>query len=134
MRVIHRPHADPCVVLEDDAPLRLLYSRHMSEVHAELLKVLAMKALWRDRVIAESDRTFEVGGYTYFPREAVRMDLLHAVPKTESDLACPHVVQFYDVAVDGARSERAAWSYEAPLASMRQVDHWIGFWRDVAIE
>jgi uncharacterized protein (DUF427 family) len=93
-----------------------------------------MKALWRGRVIAESDRTLEVAGYTYFPRETVRMDLLHAVPKTESDLACPHAVQFFDVVSDVGRSERAAWSYEAPLASRRQIDHWIGFWRDVAIE
>jgi len=93
-----------------------------------------MKAIWRDRVIAESDRTLEVGGYRYFPREAVRMDLLRQAPKTESDLECPHGVQFYDVAVDAARGERAAWSYEAPRASMKQVDHWIGFWDDVRIE
>ena len=93
-----------------------------------------MKAIWRDRVIAESDRTLEVDGYEYFPREAVRMDLLRVAPKTEGDLACPHGVQFYDVADGAARSERAAWSYEAPRASMKQVDHWIGFWDDVRIE
>jgi len=93
-----------------------------------------MKAVWRGRVIAESDRTLEVGGYTYFPRSTVRMDLLHAVRKTEGDLACPHGVQFYDVESDAQRSERAAWSYEAPRPSMQRVDHWIGFWNDVAIE
>ena len=93
-----------------------------------------MKAIWRGQVIAESEGTLEVGGYRYFPREAVRMDLLRAVPKTESDLACAPGVQFYDVAKDAARSERAAWSYEAPRASMRQVDHWIGFWHDVEFE
>ena len=62
------------------------------------------------------------------------MDLLRATPKTEDDLDCPHGVQFYDVAEGAARSERAAWSYEAPRASMKQVDHWIGFWEDVEIE
>lgn len=92
-----------------------------------------MQAIWRGQVIAASDRTVEVGGYRYFPRETVRMDLLRAVPKTESDLACPHGVQFYDVVGDAARSDRAAWSYEAPRASMKQVDHWIGFWEDVEI-
>lgn len=92
-----------------------------------------MQAIWRGQVIAASDRTVEVGGYRYFPRETVRMDLLQAVPKTESDLACPHGVQFYDVVGDAARSDRAAWSYEAPRASMKQVDHWIGFWEDVEI-
>jgi uncharacterized protein (DUF427 family) len=96
--------------------------------------MVAMKAIWRGRVIAESDRTLDVGGYTYFPREAVHMDLLHAVPKSESDLKCPHGVQFYDVARDSARSARAAWSYEAPRPAMSQVDHWIGFWEDVEIK
>ncbi len=93
-----------------------------------------MKAIWRGQVIAESDQTLEVDGYQYFPRETVRMDLLRAAPKTQSDLACPHGVQFYDIAEDAVRSERAAWSYEAPRASMKQVDHWIGFWEDVEIE
>ncbi len=93
-----------------------------------------MKAIWRGQVIAESDRTVEVDGYQYFPREAVRMDLLRLAPKTQSDLACPHGVQFYDLAEDAARSERAAWSYEAPRTSMKQVDRWIGFWEDVEIE
>lgn len=84
-------------------------------------------------MIAESDQTREVFGYHYFPRAEVRMDLLASTPKTASDLECPHGVQFYDVAGDGARSERAAWSYEAPKASMAQIDHWIGFWNDVEV-
>ncbi len=93
-----------------------------------------MKAKWRGQVIAESDRTQEVGGYRYFPRETVRMDLLKMAAKTASDLECPHGVQFYDVAEGAARSARAAWSYEAPRAAMKQVDHWIGFWEDVELE
>ena len=48
-----------------------------------------MKAIWRGQVIAESDRTLEVGGYRYFPREAVRMDLLLVAPKTQSDPGLP---------------------------------------------
>jgi uncharacterized protein (DUF427 family) len=42
-------------------------------------------------------------------------------------------VQFYDVAVGDASSRRAAWSYEAARASMKKVDHWIGFWEDVEL-
>ncbi|MBI3196699.1 MAG: DUF427 domain-containing protein, partial [Rhodospirillales bacterium] len=73
-----------------------------------------MKAIWHGKTLAESDGTLEVGGYRYFPRDTVRMDLLQAAPKTASDLECPHGVQFYDVVEDGVRSSRAAWSYEAP--------------------
>ena len=92
-----------------------------------------MKAVWRGVVLAESDRTLEVDGYRYFPRETVRMDLLQLAPKTPDDLVCPHGVQFYDVVRDGERSRRAAWSYEAPRASMKKVDQWMGFWEDVDI-
>jgi uncharacterized protein (DUF427 family) len=96
--------------------------------------MVTMKAIWHGQVIAESDRTREVGGYQYFPRETVRLDWLRPAPKTRGDLACPHGVQFYDLVGGGARGQRAAWSYEAPGRSMMQVDHWIGFWEDVEIE
>jgi uncharacterized protein (DUF427 family) len=96
--------------------------------------ISGMKAKWNGKVIAESDRTLDFGGYRYFPREAVRMELLEIAPKTASDRECPHGVQFYDVADGPARSERAAWSYEAPGPAMKQVDHWIGFWEDVSVE
>jgi len=86
-----------------------------------------MKATWHGRVIAASDRTLEVDGYIYFPRDTVRMEWLRQAPNTHRDLACPHRVQFYDIVEGAARSPRAAWSYEAPGASMKQVDHWIGF-------
>ncbi len=92
-----------------------------------------MQARWQGRAIAQSEQTQSVGGYLYFPRQAVEMDLLRVSPKTASDLECPHGVQFYDLVYGDARSERAAWSYEAPLAAMRPVADWIGFWKDVEV-
>ena len=92
-----------------------------------------MKATWHGQVLAQSDHTLEVAGYTYFPRGTVRMDLLRVTTKTPHDLECPHGVQFYDVVDGAASSPRAAWSYEAPRESMKKVDHWIGFWEDVEV-
>jgi uncharacterized protein (DUF427 family) len=93
-----------------------------------------MKALWRGQQIAQSDQTIEVGGYHYFPRAAVRMELLKLAPKTAGDRQCPHGVQFYDVSDGRAQSERAAWSYEKPQPTMHKVDHWVSFWEDVELE
>jgi uncharacterized protein (DUF427 family) len=93
-----------------------------------------MQAIWQGIVIADSAKTVEKQGYVYFPRDAVRMDLLAKAPKIASDHKCPHGVQFYDLAHAGAASPRAAWSYEAPQEAMRPVDHWIGFWSDVALK
>jgi uncharacterized protein (DUF427 family) len=87
----------------------------------------------KDHVIAESNDIVESGGYDYFPRTAVRMEWLEKAPKTDSDRACPHGVQFYDVVIDGVRHARAAWSYEAPRPAMQQVSGRFGFWQDVEV-
>ena len=92
-----------------------------------------MKATLKDRVIAESHDIVEEGGYHYFPVAVVRMEWLNKAPKTASDHACPHGVQFYDVVIDGNRHERAAWIYEAPRPSMRHVANRVSFWDDVEV-
>ena len=90
-------------------------------------------ATWHGKVIASSDKTIEVGGYRYFPRDSVKMALLKSTPKTPSDLECPHGVQFYDVVEGGSKSPRAAWSYEAPRPEMSAVGGRFGFWQDVEV-
>jgi uncharacterized protein (DUF427 family) len=92
-----------------------------------------MKAVLEEHVIAESQDIVETGGYHYFPRTAVQMEWLQKSPKTASDHACPHGVQFYDVVIEGVRHDRAAWSYEAPLAGMKSVAGRIGFWNEVQV-
>ena len=92
-----------------------------------------MKAVVDGHVVAESSDIVEVGGYQYFPQDAVRMEWLKKTPRTESDLECPHGVQFYDVEIDGKRHERAAWNYEAPQPRMKEVTGRFGFWEDVKV-
>jgi uncharacterized protein (DUF427 family) len=92
-----------------------------------------MKATLAGRVLAESDDVVECGGYEYFPRAAVHMELLEAAEKTESDRACPHGVRFYDARIDGVRYPRVAWSYEAPREPLRHVAQRFGFWQDVEL-
>jgi uncharacterized protein (DUF427 family) len=92
-----------------------------------------MKAVLKERVIADSEDTVEEGGYHYFPNQHVRIELLEKANKTASDHACPHGVQFYDVVIDGNRHERAAWRYEAPRPSMKHVADHFGFWDEVEV-
>ena len=88
-----------------------------------------MKAMVDGRVVAASDDIVECDGYHYFPAATVQSAWLEKAPKTADDRACPHGVQFYDVVVDGSRYARAAWSYEAPRASMQHVAGRFGFCR-----
>lgn len=92
-----------------------------------------MKAVLDGQEIAVSDDIVEAGGYAYFPPDAVRLDQLEKAAKTDSDRACPHGVQFYDVVVDGKRHQRNAWSYESPKPSMASVGGRFGFWEDVQV-
>ncbi|HVY15833.1 MAG TPA: DUF427 domain-containing protein [Rhodopila sp.] len=92
-----------------------------------------MQATLNGHVIADSGDIVETGGYAYFPASATRLDWLQKTEKTESDLACPHGVQFYDVVLDGQRYARAAWSYERPQPKMEAVGGRFGFWKDVTV-
>jgi len=92
-----------------------------------------MKATIEGHVLADSDDIVETGGYQYFPPGAVRTEWLEKAAKTDSDRACPHGVQFYDVVIDGVRHPRAAWSYEAPRPAMQAVGGRFGFWEDVRV-
>ena len=92
-----------------------------------------MKASVDGHIVAQSDDIVANHGYQYFPQAAVRMDWLEKTEKTESDHACPHGVQFYDVVVHGKRHKRAGWSYEKPRPEMAQVGGRFGFWEDVQV-
>ncbi len=92
-----------------------------------------MQARLNGIIVAASDDIVESGGYAYFPRSAVRMEWLEKAEKTDSDHACPHGVQFYDLVLNGNRHPRTAWSYEAPQPKMAQVGGRFGFWEDVEV-
>lgn len=92
-----------------------------------------MKATLNGRLIAESDDIVENGGYAYFPSSAVRLEWLVKGPQTDSDRACPHGVQFYDIVIDGVRHPRAAWVYEAPRPDKAQIAGRFSFWEVVEV-
>ena len=93
-----------------------------------------MKAMWNGEVIAESDKTLEVGGYLYFPRDIRAHGTLHTRPRRRAISNVRTACSSTTSSRDGTRSARAAWSYEAPQEKMKPVDHWIGFWEDVKVE
>ena len=92
-----------------------------------------MQATLNGHVIAQSGDIVDNGGYAYFPPGATKLEWLEKAPKTASDNACPHGVQFYDAVVDGERYPRVAWSYERPQPSMQAVGGRFGFWKDVKV-
>ncbi len=91
-----------------------------------------MKAVWNGQTLAESDDVIEHAGYTYFPRESVKMDVLSIAEREGSDLSCPNGVQFYNIDIEGEHGERQAWAYEKPRSSF-PVPQMFAFWKDVEL-
>lgn len=91
-----------------------------------------MKAVWRDTVIAESDRTVVVEGNHYFPGESVRRDHLRE-SATHTTCHWKGEASYYDVVVGAEVNPDAAWYYPDPKEAARQIQGYVAFWKGVKI-
>jgi uncharacterized protein (DUF427 family) len=91
-----------------------------------------MKAIWKDKVIAESDNTIVVEGNHYFPHESVRREYLL---KSETQTVCPWkgTASYYSITVDGYENKDAAWYYPSPKEKALQIKDYVAFWRGVKV-
>jgi uncharacterized protein (DUF427 family) len=94
---------------------------------------MAMRAVWKGQVLAESDKTVVVEGNHYFPPEAVRREFF---APSESHTTCPWkgLASYYTVSVDGASNSDAAWYYPEPKPEAAQIRDYVAFWRGVTVE
>ena len=90
------------------------------------------KAIWNGTVIAESDATEVVEGNHYFPPDAVREGFFRA---SEATTVCgwKGTANYYDVVVDGAVNEQAAWYYADPKPDAANIKGYVAFWKGVEV-
>lgn len=93
---------------------------------------MTVRAVWNDKVLAESDDTVMVEGNHYFPREALRSE--HFQPAAVTSV-CPWkgTASYFDVVVDGNRNAGAAWYYPEPKDAAAQIKDRVAFWRGVQV-
>jgi len=91
-----------------------------------------MKAIWNERVIAESDDTVIVEGNHYFPVDALRREFF--APSDRKSM-CPWKgeASYYDVVVEDRRNEGAAWYYPDPKPAAANITGRVAFWRGVEV-
>ena len=92
-----------------------------------------MKALWKNAVLAESDKTVVVEGNHYFPPEAVHRQYLKP---SDTHTTCPWKGQasYYHIEVDGDVNEDAAWYYPGPKDAAQNIKDHVAFWKGVAVK
>jgi uncharacterized protein (DUF427 family) len=91
-----------------------------------------MKAIWKDKVIAESDRTVVVEGNHYFPKEAVKAEFLQDSP-THSTCPWKGVASYYSLRVDGEINQDAAWYYPQTKEAAKNIEGYVAFWKGVKV-
>jgi uncharacterized protein (DUF427 family) len=90
------------------------------------------RAIWKGAVLAESDDTVVVEGNHYFPMESLVRD--HIRPSDHHSFCLwKGTASYYDVAVDGAVNENAAWYYPEPKRKAAKVRDRVAFWHGVEV-
>ena len=89
-------------------------------------------ATWNGTVIAESDDIVVVEGNAYFPREAVRDEVLRP---SATHTVCPWkgTASNYSLEVDGQTNADAAWFYPEPKDAAKEITGRVAFWRGVTV-
>lgn len=90
------------------------------------------KAIWNGAVIAESDQTQVVDGYTYFPAASVDRAYLRD-SATRTSCAWKGTASYHDVVVGDQVNPGAAWFYPTPKDAARHIAGWIGFWKGIEV-
>jgi uncharacterized protein (DUF427 family) len=92
-----------------------------------------VKAIWHGKAIAESDDTVVVEGNHYFPADSINREY---VRESDRHTHCPWKgeASYYDIAVEGAVNEGAAWYYPMPKEAADSIKDRVAFWKGVMVK
>ena len=91
------------------------------------------KAIWKGKVLAESDVVEEVEGNKYFPPDSVNKEYFEE-SNTQTECPWKGTAQYYHIKVDGEVNVDAAWYYPSPKEAAGNIKGHVAFWRGVEIE
>jgi uncharacterized protein (DUF427 family) len=92
----------------------------------------AMKALWNNQVLAESNETIVVENNHYFPKNSINAEFFK---DSATHSTCPWKGQasYYTIEVDGEQNKDAAWYYAQPKDAAAQIKDYVAFWKGVKV-
>ena len=84
------------------------------------------KAVWNNKVLAESDDIEKVEGNIYFPPSSVKKENLE---ESDTPHTCPWKgkAKYYHVVVEGEKNEDAAWEYPEPKEAAENIKGFVAF-------
>ena len=92
-----------------------------------------MKAIWNNKVIAESNHTVVIENNHYFPHDSIHKNYFK-----QSDLQSVRpwkgTASYYTLEVDGKQNRDAAWFYPEVSELAKGIKNHVAFWRGIQIE
>ncbi len=91
-----------------------------------------MKAIWNDKILAESDDTIVIEGNHYFPEDSINKEYF---VNSDTHTVChwKGVASYYTLNVDGQQNPDAAWYYPETRELAKHIEGYIAFWHGVEI-
>lgn len=91
-----------------------------------------MKAIYNDKIIAESDDTVLLENNHYFPIESIQNSYFS---ESNTNTRCPWkgTASYYTITVDGKENTDAAWYYPNPSEKASVIANRIAFWKGIQI-
>jgi len=91
-----------------------------------------MKAIWKNKVLAQSEDTVVIENNHYFPSLSLEMKyFVHS--DTRSHCPWKGEASYYSIMVDGEENKDAAWYYPAPKEAAKKIKAHVAFWRGVEV-
>lgn len=92
-----------------------------------------MKAIWNDKVIAESESTVVIENNHYFPHESINKEYFKS---SDTKSLCPWkgTASYYTLEVDGKKNPDAAWYYPEVSELAKGIKNHVAFWKGVEVK
>ncbi|RMF65267.1 MAG: DUF427 domain-containing protein [Calditrichaeota bacterium] len=91
------------------------------------------KAIWKGKVLAESDQVEIVEGNRYFPPDSINREYFE---ESNTETICPWkgTAHYYHIKVDNEVNVDAAWYYPEPKEAAKNIAGYVAFWRGVEVQ
>ena len=94
--------------------------------------MLAMKALWNNEIIAESNETIIIEGNHYFPPETVKYNFFNSSSR-QTSCHWKGLASYYNIEVNGNLNRDAAWYYPEVSELAQGIKGYVAFWNGVEV-
>ena len=91
-----------------------------------------MRAMWKSKIIAESENTVVVEGNQYFPPDSVNREHLKPSPTT-TVCSWKGTAHYFTVVVGDDENQDAAWYYPDPKQAAAEIKDHIAFWHGIDV-